>query len=103
MTLPRTKESRKRPPKAVFLAATIVFFVLSLSAADSIGFVPCDFDGTCSVDSLSLSDLPTLGDSNVSVAASAEMAVEPIHLTIDKVGVDLPVQNPQTRDLKELD
>ena len=36
----------QKAPKSIFVATTIVIFFLSLSAADSVGFVPCYIDGT---------------------------------------------------------
>ena len=38
--------SGNKPPIPVFLASAVVIFFLSLSAADSIGFVPYYIDGT---------------------------------------------------------
>src|SRR6185312_9568788 len=56
-----TSTVKKRPPFTVFLAATIVIFALTLSAADSIGLVPCQIDNTCDQASVSVADLPQLG------------------------------------------
>ncbi len=101
----------KRPPISVFFAMSIVMFFLTFSAADSIGFVPCQVDGTCagdqSSDTVGLSDLPQLGD-NGSVQPSASVAqdakgVLPTRIKIASVGIDLPVQNPDTRDVDTLD
>src|SRR3954469_18380407 len=66
--------TKRKPPFGVFVASTIVIFFLTLSAADSIGFVPNYIDGTAPVaenpasdtsdpssDTLALSKLPELG------------------------------------------
>ena len=98
------QHQHKKAPVSVFLASTIVIFFLSLSAADSIGFVPCQLDGTC--DSVALSALPQLGLSTSSgpgVDPLAVSGVEPTHISIPAVGIDLPVQNPDTRDVDTLD
>lgn len=109
------RHSRNKPPFAVFLASIVVIFFLSLSAADSIGFVPSYIDGstTPSHDTdVSLSDLPTLGEyspeyiSSVEGTGRATPATQiafPTHLTISSVGIDLPVQNPKTTDVDALD
>jgi LPXTG-site transpeptidase (sortase) family protein len=91
--------SQRQPPVAVFLATTVVMFVLTLSAADSIGFVPCQIDGTC--DSVALSNLPQLGIEG-SAPANSE-GVLPAEIKIPSVGIDLPVQNPATTDVDALD
>ncbi len=94
----------QKPPKPVFLATSVIIFFLSLSAADSVGFVPCSLDGTCSAgtDSVALSNLPQLGEA---VAAPAPVAsgVLPERLIIPSLDLDLPVQNPDTRDISALD
>lgn len=96
-----------RAPAPVFLATTIVIFFLSLSAADSVGFVPCSLDGTCESGNVALSNLPTLGDeqeeSREQQTANNEVAVLPDRIVIQEIGLDLPVQNPQTRDIVALD
>jgi sortase (surface protein transpeptidase) len=98
---------KKRTPVPVFLATTIVVFFLSLSTADSIGFVPDYIDGTTptsadtqSSDSVALSNLPQLGVESASPVAST---VLPEHITIESVGLDLPVQNPSTTNVDALD
>lgn len=102
----------KKPPFGVFVATTTLVFFCTLSVADSIGFVPYYIDGTTpahasSDPSLALSDLPELGPST-SLKAGEEMiitasTVVPTHITIPAVGIDLPVQNPSTRDIATLD
>src|SRR3989344_7546932 len=98
-------QSTDRPaPFGVFLAATIVFFVAGLSAGYSIGFVPCEFDGTCertTAASVTLSNLPQTGDINIGVVSS--IGVLPTHMKIDAIGLDLPVQNTSATDFEALD
>ena len=103
------EKKKKRAPAPVFLATTIVLFFLTLSSADSIGFVPDYIDGSTSLatggsasasqssDSVSLSSLPQLG------VSSAASGVEPVHISIPSVGLDLPVQDPTTTDVDTLD
>jgi LPXTG-site transpeptidase (sortase) family protein len=90
----------KRPPILVFLATTVVVFGLSLSAADSVGFVPCQLDNTCE-QSVALSNLPQLGVEGS--AAPDAQGVLPTEIKIPSVGIDLPVQNPSTTDVDALD
>jgi len=94
-----------RPPKSVFLAATIVIFFLSLSAAESVGFVPCYVDGTPCGTRVALSDLPELGPEQVNRTAEADRvpASFPDRIVISAIDLDLPVLNPQTRDIAALD
>ncbi|HUO50849.1 MAG TPA: sortase [Candidatus Paceibacterota bacterium] len=94
----------QKPPFAVFFATSIVMFVLTLSAADSIGFVPCQFDDTCSTasPSVTLADLPQLGLTDSS-GTQTNQSVLPTRLVIPAIGLDLPVQNPQTSDIDALD
>ena len=100
-----------KAPFSVFLAATVVIFVLSLSAADSVGFVPYYIDGSAPShpDSIALSDLPELGNdvpqfiSDRGAPQGTGPGVEPTHIRIPAIDLDLPVSNPQTRDLEKLD
>lgn len=92
-------DSRAKPPFAVFLATSIVMFVLTLSAADSIGLVPCQLDGTCSA-SVTLADLPQLG---AAPDSSSAQGILPTRLVISAIGLDLPVQNPDTANIDALD
>jgi sortase (surface protein transpeptidase) len=105
-----THKQSQKPPATVFLAATVVIFFLSLSAADSVGFVPDYIDGSVSFDvtqdkplttggtqTIALASLPELGD------ASSTSGVVPTHLSIPAAGIDLTVQNPSTTDLNALD
>lgn len=91
-----------RAPAPVFVATSVVIFFLSLSAADSVGFVPCALDGDCpSEGSVALSNLPTLGDEgDAQAAAVGEL---PMRIVIPEIDLDLPVLNPETRDIAELD
>lgn len=100
----------KQAPTAVFVSATIVIFFLSLSAADSVGFVPSYIDGSTPIPSaiignneqVSLASLPQLGESDPAPAASAS-SILPTRISIPSVGIDLPVQNPATTDVDTLD
>lgn len=94
----------EKPPFAVFVALTVFIFFCALSVADSIGFVPYYIDGTAprsapTDPSLTLTELPPLGQ-----PTSANEAVAlPTHMTIPAIDLDLPVQNPATRDIAALD
>jgi LPXTG-site transpeptidase (sortase) family protein len=90
--------SAERPPKRVFLAATLVIFFLSLSAADSVGLVPCYVDGTECSRSVALRDLPELGEELVAV-----QGVLPERISIPAIDLELPVQNTPSRDLGVLE
>jgi len=105
----------RKAPVPVFLAAAVVIFFLAFTAANSIGFVPYYIDGTAprrSAESISLDTLPELGD-DIPTLASLQAptgvpepviaGVEPDRLIIQKIGLDLDVSNPQTRDLTALD
>src|SRR3989344_5487534 len=99
-----------RPPLPVYVATTIVIFFLFLSAADSIGLVPCHVDGStpCGADTFALSNLPELGDlsqteSTTLTTSGTVVTVLPERIVIPEVNIDLPVQNPVTRDIPTLD
>lgn len=95
----------------------MVIFVLTLSAADSVGFVPYYIDGTAStrVTRVSLDALPELGEEPtvappvetpiIAPVRTAEKTVieSPRRLKITAIGLNLPVSNPSTRDIDELD
>ncbi len=93
-----------KPPFRVFFAASIVVFFLSLSAADSVGFVPYYIDGTESDrdEAVSLSNLPELGEEPIEEEPEI-VGVMPERLRISAIDLDLPVSNPQTRDIETLD
>lgn len=97
-------KSKQKPPKTVFLAATIVIFFSALSVADSVGLVPYYIDGSepARTETLALSNLPELGEP-VMLPAPAPEAVLPTQITIDAINLDLTVQNPETRDIATLD
>lgn len=100
------RSARPRPPAPVFIAMTVVIFFLSLSAAESVGFVPCYVDGTDCRGSVALSQLPELGPSTgLSIAARSSQlkAALPERIVIPEIVLDLPVQNPATRDIATLD
>jgi LPXTG-site transpeptidase (sortase) family protein len=90
-------------PKSVFFAALVVIFFSSLSAADSVGFVPCALDGSCTQSSVPLSQLPMLGVSSTGSAAPQAHSALPARIEIPSAGIDLPVQNPKTTDVDQLD
>ena len=115
-----------KAPIGVFLAATVIIFFATLSAADSIGFVPYYIDGsppaggsTSSVAShdLALSELPQLGENGLPGQGSADSAlaaaaaaaakpkriIYPVRISIPSVSINLPVQNPSTTDVDALD
>lgn len=101
------KTGNEKPPLRVFVAATVMLFFLSLSAADSIGFVPDYIDGTAVTDHVALSNLPELGEeiSQNTNMANAPLAVsaQPERIVIPAIDLDLAVQNPETRDIAVLD
>ncbi|MBI5457068.1 sortase [Candidatus Kaiserbacteria bacterium] len=105
------KPEAKKAPKSVFFATSVMLFFLSLSAADSIGFVPYYVDGS-SPRELSLSNLPELGEEQL-LASSFELpenpdsvveeGFKPDRISIPSIDLDLPVHNPDTRDVDALD
>ena len=104
--------SRSRPPAAVFVASTIVIFFLSLSAADSVGFVPYYVDGSASpdaaqsephADEVALSDLPILGEETAVATEVVSETTLPVRIKIPAIDLDLKVQNPSTTDIDKLD
>jgi LPXTG-site transpeptidase (sortase) family protein len=117
-TISRSKNNKK-PPFGVFLAAVVMLFFCSISAADSIGFVPDYIDGStpatsggaapttssASSDTVALSSLPQLGVTNTATNATqtAPTGIEPVKLIIPAGNIDLPVQNPSTTDVNALD
>ena len=97
-------------PLGVYLASVVVVFFCTLSAADSIGLVPYYIDGTLSesdpvtADSVMLANLPQLGESATPITeAPVNVIALPERLKIPAIDLDLPVQNPATRDTKTLD
>jgi LPXTG-site transpeptidase (sortase) family protein len=109
-TLTPSRNSQNRPPLSVFLATSMVMFVLSLSAADSIGMVPYYIDGTApAADSqVALSSLPMLGDDASAPDATPTHAAQkrgplPKNISASAIDLDLAVQNPATTDVDALD
>src|SRR3989344_313265 len=97
----------KNPPKRVFLAAVVLIFFSTMSALESVGFVPSYIDGTSGTASESevrLSDLPELSDGEVAAESPAiPQGVLPERIRSAAIDLDVVVLNPDTRDLKELD
>lgn len=82
-----------------------MIFILTLSAADSVGFVPYYVDGTePRARTLAIADLPELGEQVQAPARNGaiEAVAKPSRIRIPAVGMDLPVSNPETRDTEEL-
>ncbi len=98
-----TMDSSQRPPKKVFFAVSLVLFVFSLSAADSIGFVPYYVDGT-EPRSLALDSLPELGEENAIPALPQALvtSILPERIRSNAINLDLPVQDSDTRDIEAL-
>ena len=97
-----------KAPRSVFVATSVMLFFLSLSAADSIGFVPYYIDGSSS--QLALANLPELGEEmtiseqeTASNGQQNESGTKPTHISIPSINLDLPVQNPDTHDVAALD
>ncbi len=107
-------QGQKRPSLGVFLAATVVVFFLTFSSASSVGFVPEYLDSSDSPavaasddGTVALSSLPELGSlTNVPKASEeypAADGVVPARISIGAISLDLAVQNPETKDIVELD
>lgn len=94
----------KRPSKTAFVAMTMVIFVMTLSAADSIGFVPYYIDGTEPTRSrVAIADLPDLGEEQTIQTAEPDVVgVVPTRIRSSIIDLDLPVQDSTTRDIDEL-
>ncbi len=105
------------PPKSLFFAVTIAIFFLTLSAADSIGFVPDYIDGTGTFGKdVAINELPELGETEPAITTPTVSAYtyaaprntdavkeKPTHIQIPAIGLDLKIQNPGTRDIAALD
>lgn len=118
MTQVNSRNEHHNAPASVFISTAVLLFFMSLSAADSIGFVPYYVDGT-SPREVALSDLPELGDlvssitnqsgvnleSQLAVGIPPEIpvAIKPDRIRAAAIGLDLKVQNPETRDIGALD
>lgn len=97
--------STDKAPVSVYIAATIVIFFLALSAADSVGFVPCYMDGTCTQRENADSSR-TAVDAHANTSSTditEQITAAPERIRISSIALDLPVQNPETTDLEELD
>lgn len=121
------EKNTKKAPKSVFLATSVLLFFLSVSAADSIGFVPYYVDGSTPFDAtegeplttggtvsnsenVSLANLPELGEEVTQIGhpmsnfdGTETTGVAPERISIPAIDLDLPVSNPETRDVEELD
>lgn len=118
------EQNPKQAPKSVFISTAILLFFASLSAADSIGFVPYYVDGTAprgrveaGENQVSLADLPQLGEALLAAVRPEEetlptmtpaeveipVAIKPDRIRAGAIGLDLNVQNPETRDIAALD
>ncbi len=87
-----------------FLPVALVIFVLALSAANSIGFVPYYIDGTSSSrPKVSVENLAQFTEAEVALPAEETTGIAPTRIVIKEIGLDLPISNPSTRDLEELD
>ena len=104
MSIPR--QNTEKPPKGVFFATVILVFFCTVSAADSVGFVPDYIDGSTSLaasgttEQVRLSDLPQLA---VPESPAIPEGVLPERIKSAAIGLDFVVQNPNTRDLAALD
>lgn len=109
-----SRNAPNKGSKAAFVALSIVIFVMTLSAADSIGFVPYYVDGTEPTRSrIAIADLPELGElPSWTVIArerereadlpNAAIAIVPERIQSNAINLDLPVQDSDTRDIDEL-
>ena len=98
---------QKKTPFSVFVALVVFVFFCTLSAADSIGFVPYYIDGTKSprtkaAQRASEQSAPLIANAAIPSQTTAS-GVRPTHITISAIDLDLPVQNPSTRDIATLD
>ncbi len=97
----------QKPPKRVFLAAVVMIFFCTVSAAESVGFVPYYIDGSepATASEVELSDLPQLGDTLYKAAAESPatpQGILPERIKSPVIGLDVALQNPSTRDLATL-
>src|SRR3989344_5881370 len=85
---PYYAEATKGKPKSVFVAASVMLFFLSLSAADSIGFVPYYVDGSTPFDSAQDEPLTTGGSSprELALANLPELGEEIVQETVNPEG-----------------
>lgn len=97
-------DSPRKPSRIAFTAMSLFMFVMTLSAADSIGFVPYYVDGTEPTRSrVAISELPELGEEKPTPAPQPEPAgILPTRIKSASINLDLPVQDSATRDIDEL-
>ncbi len=114
MSQEHMRQGSTKPPKRVFFAAVILVFFCTVSAATSVGFVPNYIDGSTTftiggggsegnlavADQVRLSDLPQLA---VPESPAMPEGVLPERIRSAAIGLDLIVQNPETRSLAGLD
>ncbi|MBM3261015.1 sortase [Candidatus Kaiserbacteria bacterium] len=107
----------KKTPFSVFVALVVFVFFCTLSAADSIGFVPYYIDGstpssltTGSTESPRAKATQRTPEQSAPIIANAAIpsqttasGVRPTRITISAIDLDLPVQNPLSRDIATLD
>jgi len=97
---------QKQPSRIAFAAMSLFIFVMTLSAADSIGFVPYYVDGTEPTRSrVAISELPELGREEAVQTPTPEpeiVGVLPTRIRSSTINLDLPVQDSATRDIDEL-
>ncbi len=109
-----SQKKEQKPPFTVFVSTAVILFALTLSAADSVGMVPDYMDSETPVfasETLAVADLPQLGEEPAQpepvyaapVVEAPVVTAEPKSIAIPAIGLDLPVQNPTTRDLNALD
>lgn len=100
-----SRNTKPETPFSVFLALVVFIFFCSLSVADSIGFVPYYIDGSTP---LTTSDTATADPAATfreiaHIGEPSVPTVSPTHIAIPAINLDLPVQNPTTRDIATLD
>lgn len=112
------------PSRRLFAFTALVFFVLLLSTAESVGLVPYYIDGTEPTRSatrlpaapIAITDLAQLEGASLTLTgagtitaptaradAAISTGVAPARIIIPAIDLDLPVQNPETTDVEALD
>lgn len=82
---------------------SVMIFVFSLSAADSVGFVPYYVDGTEPTRSrVAIAELPELGREAVPAPEPTAAGILPERIRSAAIDLDLPVQDSDTRDIEAL-
>ena len=109
--------SQGKNTKGAVFAATIVIFFLTLSALNSIGWVPDYVDGmradpladsapsvSENEESIALSSLPQLGVSSAYYSPPpTDPIAKPTRIVAYAIGLDLPILNPMETDVATLD